>query len=329
MKILRYLMYSQILLYAACFCSAQDNYRSIVLQALNIAKKYSINSNILNWPSIETEVLQHAKHLSSEKDLYNTLQYLLNRLKDKHSYLITADGKRWQKSKEPGKVIKKSSLPLQKLQKAKIVYINVEPLTSSIKIDMDTYAKNLYRTIISSYKEDMTGWILDFRENTGGQLWPMLAGLSPLVNSDTAGIAIYPNGSNWSWWAYHGKAGVGKNIHYQVENANGEHIEKKPIVILISSRTASSGEASVISFIGQDHVYLVGELTKGLATVNQPFELANGATMMLTTAYFGDRNKKVYPYGIEPDTIVSNNIENESYPDIQLNTAVELLEKQK
>ena len=323
---IRFLIYSLILYLLMCFCSEQDNYHSIVMETFDIAKKHSINSNKIKWLAIEEEVSQLVKQLNSEKDLYNILQTIINRLQDRHSYLITANGERWQKRIIPGKVITKNYLPLDKLRRAKIAYIEVNPISSAIKQDMDTYAKKLYSTIVSSYRKDMTGWILDFRENTGGQLWPMLVGLSPLINSDTAGIAIYPNGNHWSWWAHHGRAGVGENIHYQLENTDEQYLEKKPIVILISNQTASSGEASVISFIGQDQIYLIGEPTQGLATVNQPFELSNGATLMLTTAYFGDRNKKIYPDGIKPHILVNNYIENEGVSDIQLNMAIELFE---
>jgi carboxyl-terminal processing protease len=318
-----------ILLYLICFCSKHDMNRTIVLQALDIAKEHSINTKNLNWMSIEKDILQQSNQLISEKDLYKILQSLINRLEDKHSYLITADGKRWQKTTKTSRVVTENSLPLNKLRNAKIAYIDIKPMSSAKKLNMNTYAEKLYNTIISSYKIDMTGWILDFRENTGGQLWPMLAGLSPLINSNIAGNAIYPNGNNWQWWAKDGKAGVGKNLHHQIESVNNQFIKKRPIAILISKQTASSGEASIISFIGQDNICLIGEQTRGLTTVNQPFKLANGAKLMLTTAYFGDRNQKIYPDGIEPDIIITNGTENEGHIDIQLKTAIEWLKKQK
>ena len=328
MRSIEFLFPITILICLICFCSNQDMTRIIVFQALDIAKENSINTKKLNWTIIEQEIIQQLNQINSEKDLYETLQNLINRLQDNHSYLITADGKRWQESTKADRVVIEKRLPFNKLKNEQIAYIEVKPMSSTNKFAMDTYAENLYNTIISSYRTDMTGWILDFRKNTGGQLWPMLAGLSPLINSDVAGYAIYPNGNYWQWWAKGGKAGVGENLHHQIKSANNQFINKKPIAILISKQTASSGEASVISFIGQDNICLIGEQTRGLATVNQPFKLDNGATLMLTTAHFGDRNKKIYPYGIKPDIKIANGNEKEGFNEIQLETAIEWLKKQ-
>ena len=329
MRFIQLIFSGIILLNLICFCSKHDINRTIVLQALNIVKEHSINSKNLNWTFIEKDILKQSNQLKSEEDLYKVLQNLINHLDDKHSYLITANGKRWQKITKTNSVLVENRLPINKLKDTKIAYISIEPMSSAKKLDMNTYAEKLYNTIISSYTTDMTGWILDFRENTGGQLWPMLAGLSPLINSKIAGNAIYPNGNDWQWWAKDGKAGVGKNIHHKIKGVNNQFIKKKPIAILISKQTASSGEASVISFIGQDNICLIGEQTRGLTTVNQPFKLANGATLMLTTAYFGDRNLNIYPNGIEPNIEINNSNENETTNDIQLEMAIEWLGKYK
>ena len=72
---------------------------------------------------------------------------------------------------------------------------------------MAAYADALYAEIGQAYHPEMTGWVLDFRRNTGGQLWPMLAGLSLLIQSDVAGQASYPDGIGWRWWARDGQAG--------------------------------------------------------------------------------------------------------------------------
>lgn len=328
MSSIRCLLISMVSIAIICSCSKINENKHIVSQALKITKEHAIHSETLDWSSIEQDVLQQADQVSSEKELYQVLQMLINRLGDNHSFLLTAEGKRWQRVEKKTPAETKRTEPRAKLRNAKIAYIEVNPMSSAAKQDMKTYAQTLYQTIIAAYHEDMTGWILDFRENTGGQLWPMLAGLSPLINSDIAGNAIYPNGDNWQWWAKNGKAGVGENIHHQVDRQSDPVMSEKPIAILISNRTASSGEASVVSFIGKKGVCLIGEQTRGLATVNQPYELANGITLMLTSAYFGDRNKRVYPNGIEPGIIVDNNAANDIDNDIQLNTAIEWLEKQ-
>ncbi|MGD8781669.1 MAG: S41 family peptidase [Ignavibacteria bacterium] len=325
MKLIRHLFLCIVLLSATCFASDKALYKKVISQALEITMEHSINSNSLNKAEIKKEIMQRAEEVNSDDKLYEVLQILIDSLKDNHSFLITADGNRWQRVDRTQEKTEEGSIPKEKLRDKRIAYVNVAPMSSASKIDKNAYADKLYNKIIDAYSHDMTGWILDFRGNSGGQLWPMLAGLSSLINSDTAGFAIYPNNNNWNWWAKNGKAGVGTNVHHQIEHVSNKPLQKKPIAILISRQTASSGEASVISFIGKENICLFGEQTKGLATVNQPFELANGAKLMLTTAYFGDRNKKIYAHGIEPEINISNKGEN----DIQLDTAIEWLTEQK
>lgn len=275
------------------FCFDKNSAEEIVIQALKIVKEHSINSSKLNWDLIKREAIK----IKSDDDLCNVLQMLIDQLKDNHSYLIKADGKRWLTIKNDKKKDSEIIIPYEKLKDNNIAYILVNPMSSTNDLDKDEYAQKLYDRIYSSYKSDMNGWILDFRENSGGQLWPMLAGLSPLINSDTAGYGVYPKFS-WIWWAKNGQAGVGANAHYQIKNRSKKILKKRPIAILIGNKTASSGER-----------------TRGLATINQPYKLDNGIVMMLTSGYFGDRDKKIYSKGIEPDIKITGDIcsEDDSY----------------
>lgn len=301
--------------------------RGIVLQAINIAERHSIYSARQNWPEIKKEILPMVNRADSEDDLFRILQRLIDRLNDNHSFLLTPGGKRWGKKSVSGDMGLKNLIPLEKLKDEKIAYIDVNPMSSAVKTNMKTYAGELFHRIASSFKKDMTGWILDFRKNTGGQLWPMLAGLSLLIDSEIAGTALYPNRNRWQWWARRGKAGVGGNIHFQIKGTDGISLSPKPIVILIGKQTASSGEACVISFIGKENVCVIGEQTRGLATVNQPFKLNNGSVLMLTTAFFGDRNKKSYPDGIQPDLMIAGDSGRETDGDPLIDAGIEWLNK--
>lgn len=134
----------------------------------------------------------------------------------------------------------------------------------------------------------------------------MLAALSPLIQSELAGHAVYPDGIRWCWWAQDGQAGVGDQAYFSVTMAEREDLATLPIAILVSNFTASSGEACVISFLGDERVRVFGIRTKGLATINQPFELKCGGVLMVTTAYFADRTGRIWPNGIQPDQVIVN-----------------------
>ncbi len=278
--------------------AGMTEYELLFSETYTLVKNNSINRQKANWNVLSADLLKRASDIDSESKFYTLVQELLDSLHDNHSYLTTHTGKRWQK-------IQRLFNPKYEfddtvnLAKSGIAFIKVNPSSGDLQKDCNT----LYNLIHNSYSSDMEGWILDFRNNSGGHFWSMLAALSNLIASDTAGFGIYPGGNSWKWYASEGKAGVGTNTHFKVTNAISEPFKEKPIAILLSNVTASSGEASIISFVGKPNIITIGVKSRGLATINQPFKLGNGAVIMLTTGWFGDRNKNTYPNGITPSII--------------------------
>jgi C-terminal processing protease CtpA/Prc len=74
---------------------------------------------------------------------------------------------------------------------------------------------------------------------------------------------------------------------------------------LVSNQTGSSGEAVVVSFIGNANSILVGTATWGLTTGNGSFSLKDGSQIFLASTVYADRNGRLYHGSIEPDIPVS------------------------
>ncbi len=300
-----------LLLNVFLFSQEELSYPQVIENALEVIENNSIKRGIVDFEKLEAQFSLKKKEISSDPELYNVIQSLIDSLGDGHSYLIMNDGRKFGERADPETIQKVDIERIPEDDKG-IKYLQVERISPGDNKKMQKYADDLFKKIISLYDPDMKGWILDFRNNSGGHLWPMLAGLSPLVDSDTAGCGVYPEGIYWRWRAKDGKAGVGSNIHFSVSNPQKINYVKKPVVILTGNKTASSGEASVISFIGKNNVCIIGEKTRGLATINQPFDIGNGIKIMLTTGYFGDRNGNIYPEGIIPDILIPDNSKNSS-----------------
>ena len=77
-----------------------------------------------------------------------------------------------------------------------------------------------------------------------------------------------------------------------------------PVAILMDGGTASSGEATVISFLGRPHTRTFGAHTTGLTTANSGFPLPDGAMLFLSTSVEEDRIHHMYLDGIEPDVAI-------------------------
>ena len=74
-----------------------------------------------------------------------------------------------------------------------------------------------------------------------------------------------------------------------------------PVAVLTGPRTASSGEATVLSFRGRPQTRSFGQPTSGLSTANVMRPLADGSALLLTTSVMRDRNDRGDGLKIEPD----------------------------
>ena len=165
-------------------------------------------------------------------------------------------------------------------------------------------ATDIQDVIASLDQGHLKGWIVDLRLNGGGNMHPMIAGLGPLLGNGDLGSFLGPN-ENPKWSYRDGSEIVGKETQvtikpYLLKNTN------LPIAILISPMTASSGEATAISFIGAPHTTVIGTPSAGLTTGNTMETLSDGAAINLCECVEADRTGKKYGGSITPKLIVKD-----------------------
>lgn len=144
------------------------------------------------------------------------------------------------------------------------------------------------------------GWVIDLRRNGGGNLWPMLAAVGPILGDGPAGSFVGRGRSDS--WAYEG--GAAKLSGHTMANAEHPYVPPKRdlhVAILTSRVTASSGEALVVAFHGRPGTRSFGEATQGVPTANATRRLSDGALLVVTTAVDADRTGKTFSDRIEPD----------------------------
>ena len=151
------------------------------------------------------------------------------------------------------------------------------------------------------------GIVLDFSRNAGGNMWPMLVGLAPLLTDGPVGY-------------FRDRLGREQAIE---KRADGIYLAGKPhflnqaatelpasastrIGIVIGARTASSGEITAIMFRGQAGTRFFGVATAGYSTANRVHPLPNGNAIALTTGVTLDRDRREYGAKVEPDERSTN-----------------------
>lgn len=145
------------------------------------------------------------------------------------------------------------------------------------------------------------GWIVDLRRNGGGNMYPMISGIGPVLGEGPAGALVHP-GAEPVRWGY--RTGAAFNGAVDVIRARQPYAlahPDPPVAILTSAFTASSGEFVLLSFRGRPHTRTFGQPTAGLPTANQGKVLPDGALISLTTALGADRTGTTYDSAIAPD----------------------------
>ena len=145
----------------------------------------------------------------------------------------------------------KWKMPVIEMTKDSILVITIPHFAGK-----ETQARQYTQTLQDGISPDVRDVILDLRGNTGGNMYPMIAGLN----------ALLPDGIILSFKQRN-------RHHYNLTAeyiANVQGVERKvplspQIAILTDGDTASSGEALLICFRGMRNVRVFGSPTGGQA----------------------------------------------------------------
>lgn len=267
-------------------------------QMVDIMEENSINKNTIDWPDFRNQVLEKGFSAQNIAQTDDALRQALVLLGDNHSFIV----------KEDGSFISGSNIdcPLSSFDAvttpANIGYVQVSSFSGTDAESTVAFAESVQDAIEAQDNEDITGWIVDLRNNTGGNMWPMLAGIGPILGEGIGGYFIGPNDTQTPWSFSYGAAIIGSNTLVQVTD-NYILINPNPkVALLMNKAVTSSGEAIAISFVGRDNTMSFGTESCGLSTANSGFDLDAGYTLLLTIAYMADRNQNLFGVPITPDT---------------------------
>lgn len=132
-------------------------------------------------------------------------------------------------------------------------------------------------TLINGIPTTACGAIVDLRENRGGDMGPMVAGLSPLIPDGTV-TTFNAQGTRTDVVLAQGKV-EGGGTTVRVNRTDKLEI---PVAILMSEQTGSSGEQTLLAFRGLPNVRTFGQPSAGYATVNQTRLLSDGSIVGIT-----------------------------------------------
>lgn len=267
--------------------------QSYLTDALDLMEEQSINRDSLDWAQIRAGAMHAAAGAKDPDDTHQAIREALAALNDGHSFLLPAKLPWFVRilsaSQEP-------EAPSARRVTDRVAYVRVPGFGGS---KPQEFAQAVVGAIGSADGRAVCGWIVDVRGNTGGNMWPMLQGLAPLLGDEVPGYFASPDSVRTPW---------------EVERTARPGAAPTPahsppaVAVLHDSTTASSGEAVVVAFRGRPHTRTFGQSTRGLSTANRTNILADGSKLMVTTSVFADRAGHLYGGRILPDQPIAPNV---------------------
>lgn len=262
--------------------------RAFLAAALDSMERLSRHRDTVDWRALRDSVFRRAGGAEVAADTYGALFWALQRV-DEHSYLAVAyDGVR------------------ERLVRGRFGYLRVPQYAGPSQAPL---ADSLQLALRRLDRAGACGWIVDLRGNTGGNMWPMLAGIGPLLAADDVGAAMLAGHPN-RWRYRDGAAAQVAPDGAAVVNARvtgPPHVlrdPQAPVAVLIDGRTLSSGEVIAVAFRGRPATRFFGRATGGYSTVNRNVPLGDGIEIYLTVGVYADRTGRTYGGPIEPDEAI-------------------------
>ena len=269
-------------------------------EVIGVMQNNSMHRLTINWTAFRTSVFAAAGPAQSVNRTFPGISTALGLLGDGHSSYRGADGTFLfvpNRSCRASGALPPGNIPVN------IGYVKVGAF-SGTTTEATTFANQIQNTIRDADRDDLVGWIVDLRGNGGGNMWPMIAGLGPVLGEGLLGWFIDPVGVEVSWEYRDGASWSGNAA---VQHVTAPYALKKPnpkVAVLVDNGVASSGEATFIAFRKRANTRSFGVATCGLSTANRGFFLSDGAVLNLTVSVMADRAKTKYGDQVQPDETI-------------------------
>jgi carboxyl-terminal processing protease len=292
-------------------------------QAIDVMQTKALRRSTVDWTRIRAAALAMAAHAESTAGTYDAIRFVLASLGDHHSSLhltpaleaLEAEEKAKHPSPNPPPARQENFSPyvgrykpeghLERRRDKSFAYVVLTKCFPENDQQFVAFETNLQRILAELDQSHPAGWIVDLRGNVGGNMWPMLSGIGPLIGEGD-NLGQFTDSVKHSTWEYRNGVAAelenGKATNYPAIAGAPYHISGTPnVAVLIDRSTGSSGEAIAIAFRGRSSTRFFGEHTQGSSTANQTITLSDGASMWLTIGIDADRNGKQYIDGLAPD----------------------------
>jgi len=261
-----------------------------------------------DWPCLIGEAHARITGAKTPADTYPAIRALIGELGEKHSFFMPPPTRAQidaaAKAGSTG-VVAGMEMPTSALLDGRVGVVRLPALETFSPGGAErakTYPR-LLRAALEQYdKAPLCGWIVDLRNNGGGNMWPMLAGLDPLLGPSPFGFFVGTGHAPQPWVrTSNGITSIDAQAPPPAAPAFALTHATAPLAVLIGPRTTSSGEMTALALIGRPGVRTFGGNSGGFLSGNTVLPLPDGAHIAVTEVLVRDRTGKDYSDAIHPD----------------------------
>ena len=278
-------------------------------EALSFMEKNYYHRSGVNWNDLAVQAHQQLINADNCDDAYSSISWCFRQLGERHSFVMPpTQTARYTGDESPSGPAALASLVGEirgEWLQDSIAYLTVPWVSTTDSVICQQIADSIQTIIARLDTRRISRWIIDLRNNSGGNCWPMLAGIGPLLGDGVYGYFV-ASGERVPISYRDGSACQGRHVICRVSEDHGyrTYEPKKSIVVLTGRRTVSAGEIVALAFKGRDQTWLIGQPTAGLTTANATYSLSDKSMLVLTVCQEADCTGHICDGRIQPDRYV-------------------------
>jgi C-terminal processing protease CtpA/Prc len=283
---------------------------------MSTMQREAANAGVID-DRFRAEVVATAADAQTIPAAYPAIERALKLLNDFESHYVGRDGRLIGPPRDGGCRLPAPPVPVLP---ATVGYVKVDQCDCAGS-GANRYAEALQTAIRNADRPELSGWIVDLRENVGGNMWPMIAGLGPILGEGIMGWIVYNNREYER--EYRGGAAMSLGEPFAWVGVPYGLMKSDPrVAVLTSSGTASAAEAITVWFKNRPGTRSFGTPTCGHHHLLESYPMSDRGSLTLKIAHNADRLKHPYAGPVPPDETIAD-------PADQVRRAVEWLQSER
>jgi C-terminal processing protease CtpA/Prc len=278
------------LLGSGCTGTATVHERDIpayVDEAIEIMAEHGLYSSSSAWADAAAAATRQAESLTSMRAAYALLAKLAPSAGGRHSFFRTPS-----EAKAAEAISPHAPVPtVETNHGVSILTLPALPAAAGEPFERE-YRHAGQEAMERAQTATNCGWVLDVSTNTGGDTYGMLGVVAPLLDAEAPAGFRYRDGTEE--WVRMTDPLVG------VEGWTAQD-PAVPVAIVTGTPTASAAEFVLAAFDGQKDVVRVGRPSAGMTTGNKVFTMSDGAELILSAAWYMNRDGVLIDGALPPD----------------------------